>query len=267
MQVFIPLAVIVLPVILLFGALALPLRKDQPMEAYLAAMISFVLKPHLRLWEPDGIESLVEITVPKVEEVIRVKDISQNEAQKRLGYLAEIADSRGWVVRGTGAQTLNSSMIGDVYFEAQQTEDMLDNDTKTAHILSDKLEVSTAKHHQDMVAIAQGKPAPVQQQPVVVEPQSNIIQPAAAANYFATHTPVDDAPPPQISSFHEAYEPKRETKHEPKPIEKPASDKPARADIINLASNGDLSIATIAREAKRIHAKADLNEEVIVKLR
>jgi hypothetical protein len=40
----IPLAFIPLPVILLFGALALPLRKDQPMETYLSAMVSFFLK-------------------------------------------------------------------------------------------------------------------------------------------------------------------------------------------------------------------------------
>ena len=33
-QVFVPLAILPLPVILLFGALALPLRKDQPMEIY-----------------------------------------------------------------------------------------------------------------------------------------------------------------------------------------------------------------------------------------
>ena len=33
------------PIALFFGALALPLRKDQPMDVYLAAIISFILKP------------------------------------------------------------------------------------------------------------------------------------------------------------------------------------------------------------------------------
>ena len=44
-QLFIGLAIIPLPVIVFFGALALPLRKDQPMEIYMAAIVSFYLKP------------------------------------------------------------------------------------------------------------------------------------------------------------------------------------------------------------------------------
>src|SRR6186997_950947 len=63
-QLFIPLAIIPLPIIIFFGALALPLRKDQPMEIYLAAIVSYYLKPHRRLWVADGVQSLVEITAP-----------------------------------------------------------------------------------------------------------------------------------------------------------------------------------------------------------
>lgn len=45
-QIFIPLAIIPLPIILFFGAIALPIKKDQPMEAYLGAMVSFYfIKP------------------------------------------------------------------------------------------------------------------------------------------------------------------------------------------------------------------------------
>ena len=36
-QLFVPLAVLPLPIVVFFGALALPLRKDQPMEIYMAA--------------------------------------------------------------------------------------------------------------------------------------------------------------------------------------------------------------------------------------
>ena len=60
-MILLPLALLPLPFVLFFGALALPLRKDQPMEVYLAAVISFILKPKKRLWQPDGIEYLVEI--------------------------------------------------------------------------------------------------------------------------------------------------------------------------------------------------------------
>ena len=48
-RIFVGLAVIPLPLILFFGALALPLRKDQPMEVYLAALVSYYLKPRKRL--------------------------------------------------------------------------------------------------------------------------------------------------------------------------------------------------------------------------
>jgi hypothetical protein len=47
-HVFVGLAIIPLPLIVFFGALALPLRKDQPMEVYMAALVSYYLKP--RAW-------------------------------------------------------------------------------------------------------------------------------------------------------------------------------------------------------------------------
>ena len=68
-RLFLPLAVLPLPIIFFFGLLALPLRKDQPMEIYMAAIVSFYLKPRRRLWVPDGIQSMVEITAPKTTEV------------------------------------------------------------------------------------------------------------------------------------------------------------------------------------------------------
>lgn len=259
-QLFMPLAIIVAPFVLFFGALALPLRKDQPMEAYMAAMVSFFLKPHLRLWDADGVETVIEITAPKVAEVIRVKDISRNEAQRRLSYLADIVDTEGWAIRGAGPQNPNSSMIGDVYFEAQQTEDILDSNNTVAHNFSNKLDVDAAKRRQEMIDIAQGKVAP-----------AGTIDPRAAANYFATHTPHVDTPPPTITNFHDDHElqprPKLPTPQPQPEPEKPASPKPATTDIINLASNNDLSIETIAREANRIKAKHDLEEEVVISLR
>ena len=51
-QLFPLLAILPIPPVLFFGALALPLRKDQPMETYLAALVSFYLKPRKRIWEP-----------------------------------------------------------------------------------------------------------------------------------------------------------------------------------------------------------------------
>ena len=51
-QLFPLLVIIPLPFALFFLALALPLKKDQPMETYLAAIVSYYLKPHIRMWVP-----------------------------------------------------------------------------------------------------------------------------------------------------------------------------------------------------------------------
>ena len=131
-QVFIGLAVIPLPFIIFFTVLALPLRKDQPMEIYIAAIISYRLKSRKRIWSPDGIESLIEITTPKVVEEHLTKDLSQMETEKRLSYLADIADTKGWSIRHTTEPTPNSSMVPDQYYAAQQTVSTLDEDSGVA---------------------------------------------------------------------------------------------------------------------------------------
>jgi len=123
------------------------------MEIYLAAMVAFYLKPRKRIWDPDGIESLVEITAPKTVEVSLTKDISQGEAQRRLSYLAEIVDTQGWAVRGPGVQAPNSAMNSDIYFEAQQTTDILDVDSVTAQSLDAKLDQSDAARRQKAAAM------------------------------------------------------------------------------------------------------------------
>ena len=50
-QIFPLLAIIPVPFILFFGILALPIKKEQPMETYLAALVSFYTKPKKRYWK------------------------------------------------------------------------------------------------------------------------------------------------------------------------------------------------------------------------
>ncbi len=184
-QIFIGLAVVVLPIIIFFGALALPLRKDQPMETYLAAIVSFYIKPRKRLWDPDGRDQLIEITAPKVVEVQRTKDLSQSEAEQRLSYLADIVDSQGWAVRGVAGPvaTPNSAMNPDMYFEAQQTEDVLDTTGRTASMINDQLAQTNARYRQDLINQMQQQAAQPQSQaqdviqPQVMPPQQNIQAP------------------------------------------------------------------------------------------
>jgi hypothetical protein len=286
---FLPLAILPFPLILFFGALALPLRKDQPMEIYLAAMLSFLLKPHKRLWDSDGLDSLIEITVPKTVEVRRTKDISQSEAQQRFGYLADLVDSQGWAVRGI--QAPNSAMTTDAYFAAQQTEDILDDSSATAQSLDHKIEQTDAKRRQEMVdrmkqqvaapteptttipstpapnpydfftsnppISAPATPSTTQPTPTFVEPQSTPVYNPYPTIQQAMITPLGDLPTSQPPTS--ATPPST-----PVPT---TSEKQPSADIINLANNSDLSIETIAREANRIHEKEDMSEEVVISLR
>lgn len=209
-QVFLPLAVIPVPIILLFGALALPLRKDQPMEVYLAAVVSFYTKPRRRMWQPDGINSLIEITVPEKVEIERTKNLSQDEAERRLAYLSQLADSHGWSIRHTRVPDAQGSMISDIYFEAQQTSDMFDDNSSEARAMTRRIEQSNQARRRAAIermqappaalpAVADGQPlqqAPVPYQPAWPQAQAQP-QPFHAAPQAAPNTPPQATPPYQ----------------------------------------------------------------------
>jgi hypothetical protein len=256
-QVFIPLAIVPLPIVILFGALALPLRKDQPMEIYLSAIVAFYLKPRRRLWDPDGVDSLIEITAPKTLDFQRTKDLSQGEAERRFSYLAQIVDTKGWAVRGIGIQTPNNAINNDVYFEAQQAQDIMDSNNAMAQFFKQKLTLSDTTRHQEAVDLMHG-------QPVV----SAYKIPAPRSNNNSTATTdkkirYNPYPEDMQQAIIQPIDPTKPAVR-PKPT---TSGKVISADIINLASNSDLSIETIAREANRINKRLESGDEVIISLR
>lgn len=120
-QIFPLLAAIPIPFALFFAALALPLKKDQPMETYLAALLSYHTKPRTRYWMPGQSESTILITAPKKVEVSRVRNISEEEAGHRLSFLAEIVDSEGHAIKDA-----NTPMRDEFYAEAYNVTDMFD---------------------------------------------------------------------------------------------------------------------------------------------
>ena len=122
-QLFPLLALIPLPPVFLFLVLALPLKKDQPMETYLAAMVTYYLKPHTRVWTPGQRDSTILITAPKIVEDSRTRDITGEEATHRLSFLANLMDSEGYAIKGA----VNSSMREDLVAEANAQTDMFDS--------------------------------------------------------------------------------------------------------------------------------------------
>ena len=275
-QLFVPLAIIPLPVILFFSALALPLRKDQPMETYMAAMVSFFLKPHQRLWDPDGVESLIEITVPKIIEYSRTKDLTTSEAERRFDYLAEIVDSQGWAVRGAGVRPPNSAMHSDVYFEAQSATDVLDDNNSRVQSIDDKLIQSNARRFQDAIDNMKKTTisAPLTQvNPTMPSPSSYFggvpLTETTVTPNLTTIQPSELEFNPYPTILQSVIQPIGQKKPaEVPPLAPPTtSEKVIPAGIINLATNVDLSIATIASEANRIQKQYDYDQEVFIKLR
>jgi hypothetical protein len=302
-QLFIGLAIIPLPVIVFFGALALPLRKDQPMEIYMAAMVSYFLKPRQRLWDPEGVETLIEVSAPKTVEVQRVKDLSQTEAAQRLSYLANIVDTQGWAIRGVSGAN-GTAMNNDMYLEAQGATDVLDTNTSVAHSFDQMMLQSTERMHQEAKErMLQATIPAAPQQPITQPVQTLAPQPtpdpllAQMSQQISTQQPQvgPNTQAPQFNpypTFHQSViQPINDTAHEAKndvevpvaptlapqapPVvaqkeEKPptTSDSALTAGIMNLANNPDLSIETIAHEANRLKKKAEeASDEVVISLR
>lgn len=293
-RLLLPLALIPLPVAIFFGALALPLRKDQPMEVYLAAIISFIMKPKVRLWRPDGVEALIEVIAPRNEDRQYGKGYSQEEVQKRLSYLANLVDSRGWSVRGVNEP--NNPMRQDLYNEAQATDDLLDERGSRAQQIDDLLAQNDNRRRQEIMAkmnqpepqpiqapvtqtpLVPTIPAPPQPEQVMVSPlytPMSVVQPESpdediklTVNPYPTMNQSVIAPlgeQPTHPAQTPDPTPAPQTPPEPSPNTMPEAVSPA---IIDLANNhADLSVETLQREANRIKKKELESEEVVISLR
>ncbi len=283
-QIFIGLIILPLPIILLFGALALPLRKDQPMEIYLVAMVRFFLKPRVRLWQPEGQVNLVTIIAPHQKDEGFTPHISGHEAQQRLSYLAQVIDTQGWAARGVTSTSM-SSLNDTITAEASMVDDIMDSSVGIGRQFDSLIEQQDHLRKQHMTDQVQGAlhptptPAAQQFQPFPAQQQVISTQPASAAPLVQPPPSMPMTPPtfnPYPSSMHQhVLDPSGPTPNTPAaPIVQPPalpvlpapvvpSDMGPSPDIMRLANNKDLSISAIAREAHRLED----DEEVVISLR
>ena len=126
-QVFPLLSIIPVPFAIFLLIMALPLKKDQPMETYLAALFHFYLHSHNRWWAPGQRETTILITAPKKEEE-PFSSVSQEEASNRLSFLANVIDTEGEAVN----HNMNSAFLAD----AADTQDMFDADSRSGNLSS-----------------------------------------------------------------------------------------------------------------------------------
>lgn len=285
-QIFPILSIIPIPPILFLLILALPIKKDQPMETYLAAIISFYLKPRTRLWHPGQRESTIKITAPKIIEENRAREISGEEATHRLSFLANIVDSGGYAIKN------NTAIREDFVAEASGVNDIFE--THHFDSLSQVIAKDESAYHDEVVkgmreAIAKNNFSDLTHQPIISRgttissappaptpisvpspspSSSQIPTPALSSmpSLIATSSP-STTPPFNIykdrplSSSKSLYGSAVVVKPGPQPVsdrpnlQKTTITNPPKPSIIELANNPDYTVATIAKEANRIKGK------------
>lgn len=260
--------VLLIPHTIFFAVLAAPFGHDQSNEVWLLAKIRFFFKPRKRIWDQTGIKDLVTITVPKKIERQLTKGYSQTEIKSRLSALANTIDSRGWAVKNVNTNLFQqpsfsyvpdsdrlvsvSDMPREVPIEEiSSSYDILDEwSSPTAQNMGSLIQSSEQLHHQQLTAMMQQSAQQTTAGPIndstqwfaTTNPSTNQPQTVPIA---ATNTINDfQASQPQVAS-------------PVTPVRDPA--------IINLATNDDLNIATIAREADKVVEQH--SDEVVISLR
>lgn len=249
-QIFIGLVLIPLPIMIFFGAIALPLRKDQPMELYLLALVQFYLKPKKRKWEPEGTVVTVEITAPKIAEPQRTKNFSGSEASDRLSYLAQIMDTRGWAARGATAPQDNSTTPQPTstakYEQIEEPDDILDAKTPIAQKFEKEIDKQETARKEELAEKIHEETKELK-----TEKKSS-----ESSKKNTSHKGVKKDSAQKVT--HKSSEKKIPEKQPEK-----ASANTIPPDIINLANNTDFSLQTIAHEAKRINEREGREEVTI----
>lgn len=214
-QLFPLLALIPLPFVFFFGVLALPLKKDQPMETYLAAIISFYFKPNRRIWTAGQRESTIKIIAPKKAEKSRTRNLTEEEASHRLSFLASIIDTEGYAIRG------DSSMKDEYAAEADTIKDVLDADNP---VIDRIIEQEQTERKQELIA----------QMRTAINRTDNLTATPSANTPIAAPSPI--LPAPSL----------------PQPQATPTTPTAINQQLQNLATNNSFSIQTIAQQANRI---------------
>lgn len=229
-QIFPLLAILPLPVVIFFLILALPLKKDQPMETYLAAIVSFYMKPNKRFWRPGQGETTIQITAPKIVEKSRTRDISEEEASHRLSFLSNLVDSEGYAIRGNHNGNFTENFIAD-------TEDVNDfmDDSQNQNLINLMQKEKVARHTEI-----------INQMKAAINNTENTIGPATISSHQATlgsNPFTQNQPTPNPFTQNQTIQSANTLTNRNQSI--------LNSNYQNLANNQNFSINTISKEANR----------------
>lgn len=249
-QIFPLLAIIPVPPVLFFAALALPLKKDQPMETYLAAVASYYLKPRKRTWMSGQKEVTIQITAPKIVDDTRARDITGEEATHRLSFLADIVDTEGYAIKGGNVDHANAGLVA----EATTAYDMFE--ANNFGNITTTIQRDENQRHNEVIQEMKNEIAKSENLAMSggIKSDRKKETPDTATNVKANPTPQPVAAKPDFNSA-VVVDPTAPVVE--KPVEKTnkVETKPTNPSIMELASNSDYSVATIAKEANRIKEK------------
>ena len=258
------LAIIPLPIVIFFGALALPLRKDQPMETYLAAMWQFYIKPRNRMWKADGIVSRISIDVPLITERQLTKMITSDQAISQFDYLSQIADTGGWSTRGVAHAPI--AVVDN------PADDMLDSSNMIAQNFDSRLQHDDDQRREDLLArVHSGSITEELTQPAYTAPQNysdDYAGPAPVYNptpqYMQQHViqPMSTQPQPApITIALPLPEPAMQNISEPSVS---IAETTRINDIMELAKG--VSVETIAKQLHHEEVERTADGEVVINL-
>ncbi|MDO5480053.1 MAG: PrgI family protein [Candidatus Saccharibacteria bacterium] len=299
-QLFPLLAILPIPFTFFFLALALPLKKDQPMETYLAALVDYYLKPRKKIWMSGQKESTILITAPKIVEDKRTRDITGEEATHRLSFLADIVDTEGFAIKGAGASPMREDLVAEAnatpdMFEAYQSQVLnrvIDQDKMSRHNdavseMRNAIERNKTTFQGDLDEPSTGGEKIIQRAPITpTEPVKAKAEPEMILPKIEPEKPKEEMPAPEAPSLpsnvmlqadmeiensdvviRPEADPEIVNKFENVRVpggERPSFDedfeKPVNNSIMELAHNNDFSVATIAKEANRINKRKDEGE-------
>lgn len=239
-QIFPLLAILPLPVIIFFLILALPLKKDQPMETYLAAIVSFYMKPNKRFWRPGQGETTIQITAPKIVEKSRTRDISEEEASHRLSFLSNLVDSEGYAIRGNHNGNFTENFIAD-------TEDVNDfmDDSQNQNLINLMQKEKVARHAEI-----------INQMKAAINNTENAMTPATISSHQATLGSNSFSQNQTTMSQTSSNQPTPNPFTQNQTIQNANTLANRNQSILNsnyqnLANNQNFSINTISKEANR----------------
>lgn len=263
-RVFIPLVIVVIPPVIFLLVLALPLKKDQPMETYLAAKISFLFKNNKRIWTPGQSDTTIEITAPKKEEDKLNKGLSRAEVSKRLSFLADIVDTEGYAIKNSSP---NLPFNQEIYAEAESITDMYDAD-RSQNVNQNLADYNTQNREALVSQMRQAIDNNSTMQPVIGNtPRNDFVEQAPVEQ-----TPIEQAPDlPDIPNYYSDTETPYIAQSDlgdafddsDKPSIQEEQTAQANPSMVELANSDDLSVQTIAKEANRITERQEQAAQAI----